>query len=94
LIESRNRPVFEKYIKKHKKEYRAGIERTLNIFNKIVQNYDYRWINLYGMDCMIASLEKESKTDMKVPELTKSNDLWPSIKDESIKDFLAYNKKY
>jgi hypothetical protein len=43
---------------------------------------------------MIASLEKESKTDMKVPELTKSNDLWPSLKDESIKDFLAYNKKY
>lgn len=93
ILESRNRPVFEKYIKEHKDEYKTSIEKVINLFSRTTQNYDYRWINLQGMDCMIASMEDANKKEEAKIELTKPKDSWPTIKETVISYFRQHNKQ-
>lgn len=93
ILESLNRPVFEEYIKKHKDEYITSLEKVINLFSKTTQNYDYRWINLRGMNCMIASMEDANKKKEDKIELTKPKDSWPTIKETVISDFRQRNKQ-
>lgn len=90
ILESQFRPVLEKFIKKNKKDYLAGVDRTIELFKIIPQDYDIRWINLHGMGAISTSLGNDKETNK---ELTVPNEKWAEIKESTIEMFEQIHKK-
>lgn len=57
------------------------------------ENYDHRWINLHGMDAVLAGMDENSEKK----ELSQPKDKWAEIKKKTVDDyyngFIEYVKK-
>ncbi|MCF8321687.1 MAG: hypothetical protein K9I26_00910 [Flavobacterium sp.] len=53
-------------------------------FTKInEENYDHRWLNLHGMDAVLANMDEKSEKK----ELSKPKNEWEKIKQKTIEDY-------
>ncbi len=59
------------------------VKKVIDFVSANNENYDHRWINLYGMWAFQASLNKDEKTK----ELSRPKDQWPEIKTKTINDY-------
>lgn len=61
------------------------VERSVKWDSETPHNYDHRWINLHGMDAMIASMEGSEK---KQTTLSKPASEWGAIAKQTRADYL------
>jgi hypothetical protein len=66
------------------------IDKLQKIVTKVVdfvrtneENYDHRWINLHGMDAVLAGMDDKSE----YKELSQPKDKWSEIKKKTVDDY-------
>ncbi|RYE25947.1 MAG: hypothetical protein EOP51_02250 [Sphingobacteriales bacterium] len=60
------------------------IKKVVSFVSKNDENYDHRWLNLYGMQAIISGLD-EDKAENK--QLSKPQSQWARIKKKTIEDY-------
>jgi hypothetical protein len=86
ILENNFRPYFQNFISQNKAIYEKGINQAVNLFERIHTDYDYRWINLHGMDAVLSSFDDKSQHPLSAPE-----ESWPGIKLKTIEYFKKIN---
>jgi len=72
------------------------VKKIVDFVRANEENYDQRWINLHGMDAVLASMDDNAEKK----ELSQPKDKWAEIKKKNIDDyysgFIEYvkSKKY
>jgi hypothetical protein len=72
-----------KEIDKNKKMYTDAMELALEADQKLPYNYDYRWVNLYGMRCMTASMNGVDDNEL----LTKPESEWGALRKQAVENY-------
>lgn len=90
VLEKQFSPYFNTYIQNNKVVYTEAIKKVVALFEHTKPDYDYRWINLNGMDAIISSSE-ENPQPPKPLSLPKES--WPQIKTQTIKAFKELNSE-
>jgi hypothetical protein len=57
--------------------------KTLTNVRTNEENYDHRWINLHGMNAVVAGTDEKSEEK----ELSQPQDKWTEIKKKTVDDY-------
>ncbi|NMH27939.1 hypothetical protein [Flavobacterium silvaticum] len=89
-------PTINEYAFKDKAKLETTVNRVVDFVMKNPENYDRRWINLYGMGAMMSGMEGAEK-ETQAPVLSHPKNEWNSIREKTIKDyydgFVSFVKK-
>ena len=59
------------------------VTKLVDFVRKNEENYDHRWINLHGMDAVLAGMDDNSE----MKELSQPEDKWTEIKKKTVEDY-------
>ena len=94
LLNERFGPNINKYAFTDIKKLEETINKVVEFVRTNEENYDHRWLNLHGMDAMIASLDEEGEKKEKQKELSQPKKRWKKIKEKTIKDYFEGFQEY
>lgn len=66
------------------------VKKVVDFVKENDENYDHRWLNLHGMNAVIASMDESSEKK----ELSKPKEEWAKIKQKTITDYYDGFTKY
>lgn len=64
-------------------ELAKTVTKVVDFVRTNEENYDHRWINLHGMDAILASMDGKSENK----KLSQPKDQWTKIKNKTIDDY-------
>lgn len=76
-------PEINKYAFQDIDQLEKTVTKVVEFVRGNEENYDHRWINLYGMDAISAGMDKKAGKN----ELSKAKESWPEIKKKTIDDY-------
>ena len=85
ILEENIRPTVGTYMKKNKTLEKESAEKVLMLFEKLVPDYDIRWINLHGMGAFSGAFGEETPKEKQI--LTENVLLWPAMRTKVLKEF-------
>jgi hypothetical protein len=59
------------------------VKKVIDFAKNNDENYDHRWLNLHGMDAVLASMDEKAEKK----ELSKPKKEWKKIKQKTIEDY-------
>jgi hypothetical protein len=59
------------------------VKKVVDFAKNNEENYDHRWLNLHGMDAVLASMDEKAEKK----ELSKPKKEWKKIKQKTIEDY-------
>ena len=76
-------PNINKYAFQNIEYLEKTVKKVVDFVKENNENYDHRWLNLHGMDAVLASMDGKTKKK----ELSKPKSEWPTIKQKTIDDY-------
>jgi len=76
-------PNINNYAFKNVEFLKKTVTKVVDFVKGNDENYDHRWLNLHGMDAVIAGMDENSEKK----ELSKPKNEWPKIKQTTIDEY-------
>jgi hypothetical protein len=83
VLNGENGPDINKYAFQDIDKLQKTVTKVVDFVRTNEENYDHRWINLHGMDAILAGMDDNSE----MKELSQPKDKWNEIKKKSIDDY-------
>jgi hypothetical protein len=83
ILNSEYGPDINKYAFQNIDSLEKTVNKVVDFVKTNDENYDHRWINLHGMDAVLAGIDDKAEKK----ELSQPKDKWAEIKKKTIDDY-------